>query len=249
MSLRSRSARHKPIWIPQLAMNDDPGFAATFSSGDLQKLVLFALDRFSAAGHALPEDFDAGPLIESLPSEIRQFAKTQKKLSPSRIEMLMARALSPRAAGRMHADEVFADLTGAADFPAFLYLKLAGEDLTPRDLDARLDQGDTLALVCLFIQAEFIGRVLALMQKERVDNELAPAYRVYGSGSGFNSCNAEILGPAIVRAMSAHVHNFGLARDQAQMPETADLLVYSDGPTTLACYGAAVGAARGIIQH
>lgn len=249
VSLRSRSARRKPIWIPYLAMNDDPGFAATFSSADILHLMHLALDRFAVSGRVLSRDSDIAEALDALPDAIRLLAKDRKKMSPSKLEMFMARALSPRAAGRIPSGEVFADLTGAADFPSFLYHKLAGQEMTPPELDKKLAAGDPEAELCFFIQAEFIGRVLALMQKERVDNSLSPAPRLFGTGSGFNMITSDILGPAVARAMAAHAINLGVPLVPLTFPETAELLVYSDGPTTLACYGAAVGAARGIVQN
>ena len=230
-------------------MNDDPGFAATFSTGDLQRIILFAVERFTEAGYTLPSDFTLKEHIDTLPGEIRKFAKDRKKMSPGRLELLMARAMAPRAAGRIRADEVFADLPGAAVFPPFLYHQFTGIELEPQDLDARLAAGDSVATLCFLIQAEFIGRVLALMQKERIDNDLDPAPRVFGTGSGFNLTTSEVLGPAVARAMVAHAQALGCPLPPETLPETAELLVYSDGPTTLACYGAAVGASRGIVQN
>ena len=248
VSLRSRTARNKPVWIPNLAMNDDPGFAATFSSADLHTLLLLGIERYEDSGAEKP-GAEIREILDTLPGAIRQHARDKKKMSPGKLEMFMARALAPRAASRIRSDQVFADLTGAADFPAFLYEKFTGLEIMPQELDRRLGGGDSVAALCFFIQAEFIGRVLALMQKERLENGLPPATRIYGTGSGYNAVTSKILGPALCAALSDHarVMKIGLAPDA--LPRNAELLVCSQGATTLPCLGAALGASRGIVQN
>jgi hypothetical protein len=242
---RSYTARRGPIWIPYLAYGDDPAYAASFPVTKLAHTVSFAFARFTRGGGALPENTNLEARLDALPSQIKKFAKKQKKLSPGRIEVLVAHTLAPQAGGRFRPNEIFADMPCAADFPALAFSWLTGEEITPPEMDARLAAGDPIAQFGFLIHAEFVGNVLALIHKERREMGLAPMRRIFGTGSGFNAANHAYLGTAILTAMNAYTSKWNI---EPPVPQVIELLTPENPATTLACQGAATGAARGLVQ-
>ena len=243
VSLRSRSARRRVVWIPYLYFNDDPGYAATFSQDDIAALISRGFRRCADLFSLDIEPYKQQ--VKELAARVMQYARDDGKVSPSGMEILIARALAYRAAHRIRPNEVFADSVCAAPFPGLIYQALTGNEIAPQDLDGLLAEQDTAARLAFLAQAEFIGEILARMQHERVENGLAPAKRVCGTGSGFNSANRELLGPAIISVMKNRGAALGLTLDA---PDDVELMACPEGDTTLACFGAAVGAARGIVQ-
>lgn len=244
VSVRSYSARRRLIWIPYLCFNDDPAYAAAYNKKEIREIVEMGVARFEAAGGKVQPP-EAAERLAELASQIKHLAKEQKKMSPSWVEMLMARALAPRAAERVPADAIFADLVCAADFPSTLFGWLFDKQIAPPELDALLTADDPDAKLCFHIHAEFIGNVLAHMQDERRENGLPTVRPIFGTGSGFNSANHAFLGPIIIAAMKDHAAQLDLKLDP---PDDVELLTFWNSETTLACYGAAVGAAKGIVQ-
>lgn len=244
VSVRSYSARKKVKWIPCLYYSDDPAYAASFSDADCADVFTLVL---SSRESALPAG--AKPVEElarELSAKTREFAKETAKLTPSRMELFFARALAARAAARIRADEIFADAVCAAIYPVKLFSWIYGAEPSPSEMDNLAAGGDARAQLCFSVQAEFIGRVLALMQKELADENLPPASRICGTGSGFNSANSGFLAPAILDAAKRAAAGLSLAPVNV---DAIELITYDAGGTTLACYGAAVGAARGIVQE
>lgn len=245
VSLRSYSARKKIKWIPCLYLSDDPGFAASFSVEETQNVIETALAKCASEGVQLPAEISTPAITSELAARTEEYAKKTGKLSPSRFELLFARALAPKAAARLKADEIFADAVCAAVFPSVLYSWIAEKEIQPAEMDSLADGGDPIAAACFCIQAQFIGRVLALMQKERVDAGLPPAEHICATGTGYNTSTEKALGSRILESMGMRATALGL---KCALPVKIDLLTCKEGNTTLTCYGAAVGAAKGIVQ-
>jgi len=241
--VRSYSARKKVKWIPCLYFSDDPAYAASFSDSDCADVLTAVLSTRESALPSGGKTFSA--LVEELAAKSREFAKETCKLTPSKVELFFARALAARAAARIRADEIFADALCAAIYPVKLFSWIYGGEPSPAEMDKMAQAGDSRAQLCFAAQAGFIGRVLALMQKELLDRNLPPATRICGTGSGFNAANAGFLAPAILNAAKSSAETLALKIPQV---EKIELVTYDSGDTTLACYGAAVGAARGIVQ-
>lgn len=239
--LRSYSASKKIIWVPYLYYNDDPGYAASFSVEDMAGIIRRAHERFDW------EYPGKVPMAEGRAEEvaqlIRKAAMGEEKVSPSLIELLVARGLAWKAASRMKPKEVFADFPCASPFPAFMYEFVTGRAVTPKEMDGLATAGDATALCCFRVQAEFIGWVLFKMQEERRTYGLPFAERVCGTGSGYNATTRALLGRSIIDAMHGYAEAEGM---KLPVVTEAELLEYKEGSTTLACYGAAVGAALGM---
>lgn len=239
--LRSYSASRKIIWIPYLYFNDDPAFAASFSIDEIIELIEKCRERFSKLREAeppLPENS-----VENLADHIRMAAREAEKLSPSRLTLILAHGVAFKAASRMSPREVYADFLCASPLPGIVYDFLTSKRPDPKELDTIAADGDLSALFAFHLQAEFIGYVLFKMQEERRTYGLALAERIAGTGSGFNPTTHAILSSPILSAMREHAYAAGI-----NIPETGPitLLEYKQGPTTLACFGAAVGAANAI---
>lgn len=242
--LLSYTANTKIMWIPFLYANDDPGYAVSFSEELSARLIERAVKRANAGPL---KDREAG-YGDSSPDEwaslLRDKAREDKRLSPSRIELWAARRLAKEAAERLRPGEVYADVVGAAILPPLAFSWMTGEKPEPPALDALLSEGNTNAVAAFFIQAEFIGYILSRMQLERVENKLAPSESVFGTGSGYNPVTHAVLSRPIVEAMSEYCREEGL---ELRCADRVEFIAAGGGmPTTLACLGAAFGAARGL---
>lgn len=240
INLRSRSANRRLMWIPELYAGDDPGYAVSFSDADIRACVDNAIKNVFSDQNAEAEQ-QIPAAVKNIHTLARVGAKEQKKLSPSRAELFVARAFAPAAADRINPGEVFADYLCGADFPLMIFEWITDVKLTPDELDRKLAGGDAMAAICFSIHAECIGRVLAAMQAERVRHGFEPVSRIYGCGSGFNEVNQSMLGPAIARAMLGQA---AALNPPPPVPDAIELLICPAPGVTLACYGAAVGAAR-----
>ncbi|MFA6447847.1 MAG: ROK family protein [bacterium] len=242
--LRSYTVSKKPIWVPFLYANDDPGYAVTFSTGLSAKLIFRALERANAGplkNH--PVQVSPGDASEWA-SLLRDKAKKEKRLSPSPVELRIAKLFARVAAERMPPGEVFADVPGAAAFAPFVYSWLTCGNIAPPELDKRLASSDPNAIAAFFVQAEFIGHILYIMQKERVEAGLPPAEMIFATGSGYNTTTHSVLSAPIAEAMNEYCAANGIAACPASRVEF--LSVPGDAPTTLACLGAAMGASMGV---
>jgi hypothetical protein len=242
--LRSYTVSRKPMWVPYLYANDDPGYAVSFSAELSAKLIVRALERANAG----PVKRRPAPVTPSDAAEwadrLRDKAKKEKRLSPSAIELKIAKLFARPAAERMQPGEVFADVPGAATFAPFVYSWLTCGNITPPELDKRLAAGDTNAIAAFYVQAEFVGHILYIMQKERIAAGLPPAELVYATGSGYNPATHAVLSRPVIEAMNEYCAADGIAFGAISQVEYFS--VPGGAPTTLACHGAAMGAAMGM---
>ena len=242
--LRSYTAARKPIWVPFLYANDDPGYAVSFSTELTAELIGRALAR-SDAGPLNSRPVAAGEQeIRNWALRLRDKAKKDKRLSPPPLQLRIAKMFAREAAERMPPGEVFADVPGAATFPPLVYSWLTCGNITPPALDSRLANNDPNAASAFHVQAEFIGYILFRMQKERIESGLPPAELVYATGSGYNTTTHPALSQPIIAAVNHYCAAGGISGVAAERVEY--LSVPGGERTTLACFGAAMGAARGI---
>jgi len=82
------------------------------------------------------------------------------------------------------------------------------------------------------------------MQKERLRGGLQPAELVYATGSGYNPATHRVLSRPVMESMMEQCAERGVPGCGSERVEYLD--VPGGAPTTLACYGAAMGAARGV---
>ncbi len=242
--LRSYTAARFPTWLPFLCANDDPGYAVTFSEKLSARLIERGVRR--ANGGPLKVDLDRAGLdgAGEWAARLIEKARLEKRLSPSRLELGIMKLFAREAAGRFRPGEVYADVTGAATFPPLVYSWITGRNIEPPELDALLTGGDPDAVTAFFVQAEFIGYILYKMQKERLKAGLPSAEQVFATGSGYNAATHPVLSRPVMESMGESCAERGIACRQVERVEYLD--VPGGAPTTLACYGAAMGAARGI---
>ena len=239
--IRSFTTRKWPLWIPHLYSNDDPGYSVSFSPELSGRLIARALERQweidSGRSEAIPADAPA------FAARMLRKAAKDKRITPSKIELFIARRLAPWATAGMGAGEIFADWPAGAHFPSLFFQWLTGRRPTPEEMDELVSVQDAPAMAAFNVHAEFIGYVLYRMQRERAEFGLAPAMRTYGTGSGFNPVNHGFLSDAIAAAAAEYCEKDGLASPAAGGVE----LIKKEGlPTTFACLGAATGALMGV---
>jgi len=242
--LRSYTAARFPTWLPFLCANDDPGYAVTFSEKLSARLIERGVER--ANGGPLkgnPVCVDGGSAVEWA-SLLSEKAREEKRLSPSRLELGIMKLFAREAAGRFRPAEVYADVPGAATFPPLVYLWITGKRMEPPELDELLAGNDPEAVAAFYIQSEFIGYILYKMQKERLRGGLQPAELVYATGSGYNPATHRVLSRPVMESMMEQCAERGVPGCGSERVEYLD--VPGGAPTTLACYGAAMGAARGV---
>ncbi len=243
IKILSYSARKRILWIPMLFCNDDPGYAISFSVEQSAEMIKRGVEKAAAAGARIssePGERD----FEKWAAALRDAAKARKRLSPSWLELSVAKSLAREAAGRIRPGEVFADVPGAAIMPGIAFYWLTGEELPPEKIDAMLKAGDPAARTAFFIQAEFIGHILFRMQKERLEFRLPRARLVFGTGSGYNAATHDALSRPVIESMSRQCEENDVPCSGV---EDVRLLCKPDGAaTTLSCYGAARGAALGV---
>lgn len=230
--LLSRTLRTKPIWIPLLMKNDDPGFAVAFSVAEMKAMIETAAAK---TGEGVLEKSRAGEIAAS----IRAAAEKQHKLTPPGATLAIAKLLAPTAVAGWRQGEVFADFHGAAPFPALVFELITGERIDPPELDRRIAAADPAALAAATVQAEFLAAVILEMQIERTSRGLPPAARAHGAGSGYNAAVHGFLSTAIAEAYNARAAAAGLP----PLPPV-ELLSPPHPETTLAAHGAALGAIR-----
>ncbi len=241
--LKSRTATAWPVWIPMLYCNDDPGYAVSFSNGKIGELILKGAAR---AGRANPDAAKLMPSSEKADrwaKEINRAAGLEGKVTPTKVNLTVAKVISPRAAAAMKAGEVYADFVGAAKFPPYLYELMSGQRVEGPDLDKKYKDGDGYAAIAFNVQAEFIGDIVFQMQRERVEKGLSKADKIFGTGSGYNKLTHTILSHSISDAIKARSLEYCAEFD---CPTTVELIARDDMATTFACLGAATGAALGI---
>ncbi|HOO55574.1 MAG TPA: ROK family protein [bacterium] len=242
--LRSYTVRLKPIWIPYLYSNDDPGYAISFSEPLCERLIKAGAQRAGESGDYSGVAEKAVGQAGEFASGLYRRAVEMERVSPSAAMLFVVKIIARKAAEKMRAAEVYADVVGASEFPAFIYECITGGKIKPVDLDGRVSEGDPAAIVSLYIQAEFVGYSLYEMQAERLANGLAPANEIYATGSGYNPVNHPVFCGPIVSAMRDYCAEAGISAGTAEDVRYLD--VSEDMTTTLACYGAAVGAASGV---
>lgn len=236
IKILGHTACHHPVWIPVLRKNDDPGYAVAFSLGEMKEIFKTAAER---SGEKMLLKADAAKLAEQLHHE----AGRLQKHTPEPPLYEAAKELAPEAMAGWRPGEVFADFPGCAAFPVFVYKLLTGRPIKPQELDKLLSDGDPAAACSATVQAEFLACILLEMQQERIEFELPPARRIYGTGSGYNETTHRSLGEAIIKAYEQRAAKAGL---KPPHPESVELVAPPAPGTTLAATGAAVGAWRGI---
>ncbi|MFH1538985.1 MAG: hypothetical protein ABIH66_08485, partial [bacterium] len=230
------TARHRPVWLPVLRKNDDPGYAVAFSTDEMKEIIRSAAER---CGEKTILRADAKKIAGELHAE----AGRRRKLVPGLPMYLAAKALAPEAVAGWRPGEVFADFPGCASFPAVIYELITGEKIKPQELDTLLAAGDPAAVCSAVVQAEFLACILLEMQRERTEFELPPAGLIYGTGSGYNETTHLFLGTAIADALNRRAEK---AKLTLPIPESIKLVSPPGPGATLAAAGAAVGAWRGI---
>lgn len=240
--LKSYTQARKPIWIPFLYANDDPGYAVAFSDELCEEM--FARSAARAKAGPLKETPGAADAVRAREwaAKLKEKARNDKRLSPSPLILSLAKLFAKPAVRDWRPNEVYADVPGAASFPPFVFSLLTGRPIEPVELDALIAAADPNATMSYYAQAEFIAYILFKMQNERVNNGLEPAERVYATGSGYNPATHKILARPIAVSMNEFCKS-------AQIPglksEAVEYFAVPGGaPTTLACMGAATGAAR-----
>jgi hypothetical protein len=242
--LKSFTQARKPIWIPFLYANDDPGYAVAFS--DALSAELFARGMARANAGLLkgnPAATDGGRAREWA-RKLKEKAKREKRLTLSPLMLAAAKLFARPAVERWRSNEVYADVPGAATFPPFIFSLLTGREIAPPELDALIAAADPNAVIAFHAQAEFIAYILFCIQKERIDNGLKPAELVFATGSGYNPATHKILSRPIAESLNEFC---AAAKIPGVRTGAVEYLEVPGGaPTTLACFGAAMGAARGI---
>ena len=231
------------IWIPYLYANDDPGFAVSFSPVAVREAIRAGVERFNRSVHGKERIDISDKKLSFIAEEVFSEGRRKGKGTPPRIQLLIMNVIAPKAVGRFRSGEIFADFFGSAPFSSLLYRLLTGEEITPPELDVKAYNRNPAAVASFYIQAEFIGFILFKMQKERMQCGLPPALLLYGTGSGYNEKTRRFLSNAIIEAMMEHGNKHSLNLPQ---PNDVDMVHYTGGNTTLAAYGAAMGAFKKI---